>query len=147
MTASRGLDALYLDSSLIVSLVIGEAKRTEAFREYDQKGVSIQSSFLTRVELQSAIGFLPPQARPLADKGWTEFSSRVNFVEVSQDILSDSSLLVRAYRSSHGLRSLDAIHVATARKLVELIPLLVLTADRRQYEVMAALGLRCRLVE
>ena len=77
--------------------------------------------------------------RVASDRGyWT-------LVEVSTEVLAVAETLV----SAHTLRTLDAIHVASAQVFAARVPtsLLFVSADRRQTELAAAIGMAVKRIE
>ena len=93
----------YLDSSAIVKLVVRE-RESAALRRY-LRGRSLVSSALARVEVARAI--MPHGTRALRKVG--EVLSRIDLVRINNRVLSRAATLGPA-----DLRSLDAIHLATA---------------------------------
>jgi predicted nucleic acid-binding protein len=100
---------VYLDSSAIVKLIRQESE-TEALKGWlvaaDQGNpMALASSALASVEVNRAIR----RADPAAASKASEVLAHLRFIDVSASVLSLASTLVPA-----SLRSLDAVHLATA---------------------------------
>ncbi len=125
---------VYLDASALVKLVAAEPE-SAALRDFIADRPGRVSSALTRVELLRAVGrsALGRSGRRRAE----EVLSRVAMVHVSSDILDAAGSL-----RPPELRSLDAIHLATALSLgAELEGMVVY--DHRLIAAAAALDVRC----
>ena len=101
MSAER---VTYLDSSAIVKLVVREAEST-ALRRYLRGRRPVVASALARVEVLRAVLALGDAARERAGV----VLSRIELVRINDRVLAMASKL-----SPADLRSLDAIHLATA---------------------------------
>jgi hypothetical protein len=102
-------DHLYLDSSALVKLVVLEPE-SAALREFLRGHTSRLSSTLAEVEVRRALrraGYGAREQRRAA-----EVLTRIALVDVDRRILRHASAL-----SPASLRSLDAIHLATALSL------------------------------
>lgn len=126
MTAER---ASYLDSSAIVRLAVAEPEST-ALRRFLRRRRPYVSSALARTEVTRAL--LP--AGPAAVRRGTQVLARVELVRVSDRVLTLAGTLPPAE-----LRSLDAVHLATARLLGEDLARIV-TYDARMAEAAEAMG-------
>lgn len=129
MSAER---ATYLDSSAIVKLVIAEPE-SAALRRYLRGRRTLVSSALARAEVGRAL-------LPLGDaavRRGHEVLARLELVRVSDRILTVAGSLLPA-----GLRTLDAVHLATARELGGDLARIV-TYDERMRAAATAIG--CRL--
>ena len=121
----------YLDSSAIVKLAIEERESAPLRRHLRRRG-PLTSSALARAEV----------LRALLDEGEAGIArgravlSRLNLVRVNDRVLNTAGLLLPPE-----LRSLDAIHLATALDLREDIHQLV-TYDERMVDAAKTLGLR-----
>jgi predicted nucleic acid-binding protein len=106
MSAER---AIYLDSSAIVKLAVAEPE-SDALRRYlhPRRRRSLVSSALARTEVVRA---LLPLGEPAVRRG-QEVLARLELIRVSDRILAAAASLLPAE-----LRTLDAIHLATARQL------------------------------
>ncbi|MGA2929029.1 MAG: type II toxin-antitoxin system VapC family toxin [Solirubrobacteraceae bacterium] len=104
MSAER---ATYLDSSALVKLAVREAE-SEALRSYLRRRSPLLSSALARTEVLRALLVLGPAA---VQRG-RDVIAAVELIRISDRILSTAGALLPAE-----LRSLDAIHLATASAL------------------------------
>lgn len=127
MSAER---ATYLDSSAIVKLAIEEPE-TAALRRYLRRKSPYVSSALARTEVARAL--LPLGGA--AVRAGNDVLSRIELVRINDRVLSGAGSLLPP-----GLRSLDAIHLATARQLGTDLARLV-TYDERMTEAAEAMGL------
>lgn len=122
--------AVYLDSSAIVKLVVLEAE-SAALRKFLRRHPSRVSSALARVEVLRAV-------RPHGEAA-TVFArsvlGRMALLGIDDEVLDRAARLDGA-----ALRSLDAIHVATALGLGEDLEI-VLTYDERMRKAASAAGL------
>ena len=121
---------VYLDSSAVVKTVVEEAgsDALDAFlRDYDTHA----SSELARTEVVRAIR----RSQPFALARAFEALEKLVLIELSQTILDSAGLL-----DPPALRSLDALHLATARSLSPQLAAFV-TYDERMSQAGAALGL------
>lgn len=123
--------ATYLDSSAIVKLVVREAE-SAALGLYLRRRRPLVSSALARTEVSRALRALGPAA---LDRGRAVLS-RLDLVRVNERILASAGVL-----EPPELRSLDAIHLATARELGADLDQLV-TYDDRMARAARGLGLR-----
>lgn len=119
----------YLDSSAIVKLVTMEAETQQLLR-FLRPRQTVVSSALATTEVTRAVMALGDRFIRRAG----EILGRVELVRVSNEILKDAGLLEPAT-----LRSLDAIHLATASLFGDTLSGLV-TYDRRMYEAAENLG-------
>lgn len=101
MSAER---AIYLDSSAIVKLVVRESE-SRALRVYLRRRAPYVSSALARTEVLRAMLPLGAAAGLRAD----DVLRRIELIRVGTEVLSHAGTLLPA-----NLRSLDAIHLATA---------------------------------
>lgn len=126
MSAER---VTYLDSSAIVKLAVEEPE-SAALRRYLRRRRPLVTSALARTEVARA---LLPLGEAAVRRG-DDALSRLELVRINDRILSAAGSLLPAE-----LRSLDAIHLATARQLgVDLGR--VVTYDDRLAAAAAALG-------
>ena len=121
--------ATYLDSSAIVKLAVREPESL-ALRRYLRRRQPLVSSALARTEVLRAL--LPSGEEAMA-RGRAVLQ-RIDLVRVNDRILNAAGVL----RPSP-LRSLDAIHLATARELGEDLRALI-TYDDRMVAAATELG-------
>lgn len=101
-------DLTYLDASAIVKLVVEEADSTalrEALRERPRR----VSGAFALVEVHRAVGRRSPAPLP---RRVSDRTRGLTLIPVDHETLETASGL-----GEHGLRALDAIHLATARSL------------------------------
>ena len=123
--------ATYLDSSAIVKLAVREPESL-ALRRYLRRRAPVVSSALARTEVLRAL-------LPAGDEAVTRghgVLQRIDLVRVNDRILNAAGLL----RPTE-LRSLDAIHLATAQELGDELRALV-TYDDRMASAAKQLGYR-----
>jgi predicted nucleic acid-binding protein len=123
--------ATYLDSSAIVKLAIREPE-SAALRRYLRGKRPLVSSALARTEVLRAL--LPAGDEAVA-RGRSVLQ-RLDLVRVNDRVLNAAGVL-----HPHGLRSLDAIHLATAQQLGPELTALV-TYDVRMVAAAKQLGHR-----
>ena len=99
----------YLDSSAIVKLVIREPE-SAALRRYLLQRKPMVSSALARAEVSRAVLAFGPSAQRAAQ----EVLVRIDLLRVNNRILGIAGTL-----EPHSLRTLDAIHLASALSLEE----------------------------
>lgn len=127
MSAER---ATYLDSSAIVKLVVAEPE-SAALRRYLRRRRPLVSSALARAEVARA---LLPLGEPAVRRGG-EILARLELIRISDRVLAAAGQLLPAE-----LRTLDAIHLATAQQLGGDLARLV-TYDERLHAAATASGL------
>jgi uncharacterized protein len=121
--------ATYLDSSAIVKLVVREPE-SSALSRYLRRRRPIVASALARVEVSrvAAPFGLPAQQRA------RDVLRRIDIIRINDRVLTIAGGLL-----PHELRSLDAIHLATASLLGETLGRVV-TYDTRMAEAARGLG-------
>ena len=123
--------ATYLDSSAIVKLVVAEPE-SRALRAHLRRRRPLVSSALARTEVVRAL--LPAGA--IAMSRGREVLRRLDLVRISDRVLDMAGTLEPAQ-----VRSLDAIHLATAQLLGEDLSQ-VITYDDRMADAARSLGLK-----
>lgn len=125
------MSALYLDSSAFVKLAVQE-EETPALRRYIAGGADRRvSSVLLRTEAVRAVRHLGAEALATVREGL----KRIDLVAIDDRILDAAGVLEPKI-----LRTLDAIHVATALALGDDLDAIV-TYDERMAGAARALGL------
>jgi predicted nucleic acid-binding protein len=127
MSAERRLT--YIDSSAIVKLVVAEPE-SKALRRYVSRRGSLVSSALARTEVTRA---LLPLGSDAVARG-EEVLRRVELLRINDRLLRDAGRMPPAE-----LRSLDAIHLASARALGASVRQVV-TYDERMADAAQAAG-------
>jgi predicted nucleic acid-binding protein len=123
--------ATYLDSSAIVKLAVREPESL-ALRRYLRRRYPLISTALARTEVLRAL-------LPLGEEGTTRGRAvlqRIDLVRLNDRILNAAGLL-----RPPELRSLDAIHLATARELGDDLGAFI-TYDDRMGSAAKQLGYR-----
>ena len=139
----------YFDSSALVKRYVNEPGRREVLGLL--RGHDCLTSAILPVEMRSALrrrvtertldsARVPEILRRIAtDRAWW------TVVEVGSDVLRAAEVLV----ALHPLRTLDAIHVASAQLFaarLSIPDLVFVSADRRQTDVAGTIGLTTRHV-
>jgi uncharacterized protein len=123
--------ATYLDSSAIVKLAVREDESV-ALRRYLRRRRPLVSSSLAHTEVMRAL--LPGGEDAVA--AGRKVLSRLDLIRISTGVLDDAAVLLPA-----DLRSLHAIHIATARRLGRDLGTII-TYDDRMTEAAMHLGHR-----
>ncbi|HEX2161464.1 MAG TPA: type II toxin-antitoxin system VapC family toxin [Thermoleophilaceae bacterium] len=121
---------VYLDSSALVKLIVAESE-SEALAAYLGDHPTRASSALARVEVLRATRPHGPRAMARA----RQLLARISLLHLD-DALLDAAALLEADR----LRSLDAIHIASAQTVTSNLAALV-TYDHRMAQAAEDLGL------
>jgi predicted nucleic acid-binding protein len=127
MSAERRLT--YVDSSAIVKLVVAEPE-SKALRRYLSRRQPLVSSVLARTEVARA---LIPGGREAVTRG-EDVLRRIQLLRINDRVLHDAGRMEPA-----DLRSLDAIHLASARHLGPSVKQIV-TYDERMATAARAGG-------
>ena len=140
----------YFDTSALVKRYVDEPGRREVLRIL-RRNECVTSTVLP-VELRSALrrrvaqGSIDAARLPAILKHVAADRPFWTLVEVGIDVLASAETLVAA----HAIRTLDAIHVASAQLFaarVSIPGLTFVSADKRQTETAAAVGLVVRHIE
>lgn len=123
--------ATYLDSSAIVKLAVRE-EESVALRRYLRRRHPLVSSSLARTEVVRAV--LPAGEDAVA--AGRKVLARLDLIRVSVSVLEDAAVLLPV-----DVRSLDAIHLATAGRLGADLSVIV-TYDERMAEAARHQGHR-----
>jgi predicted nucleic acid-binding protein len=126
------VSAVYLDASAFVKFIVDEPE-SQALHDFlaGELGRFISSALL-RTEVLRAAARHGPEALGVARQGL----ERVDLVSIDDRILDGAGLL-----HPDVLRSLDAIHVATAAAIGDDLSVIV-TYDERMIRAAASMGLR-----
>lgn len=148
-TAPRPVVWAYVDTSALVKRYVEEAGRRKVLqllRRHD-----VVTSVIVSVELRSALqrrvseGTLGATQVPRLLKRVVTDRAYWTLIEVASEILVAAETLVAA----HPLRTLDAIHVASAQVFaarISLPGLIFVSADKRQTDVATEVGLTARYI-
>jgi uncharacterized protein len=140
----------YFDTSALVKRYVDEPGRREVLHLLRRN--ECVSSAVLPVELRSSLrrrvaeGSLDAARLPAILKRIAGDRPYWTLVEVGTDVLTGAETLVGA----HQIRTLDAIHVASARLFaarVSISGLTFVSADKRQMETAVAVGLIARHIE
>ncbi len=139
----------YFDTSALVKRYVDEAGRREVLKLLRQH--ECVASAVLPVELRSALrrrvtdGTLQAARVPEILKRVSGDRAYWTLVEVGAEVLSAAEKLV----AGHPLRTLDAIHVASAQVFAAGVSepdLMFVSADKRQTDTAAVLGLATRFI-
>ena len=125
------MHATYLDSSALVKLAVEEAE-SNALRQYLRRRRPLVSSALARTEVLRA---LLPEGDEAIARGRAVLGG-VELIRISNRVLNVAAVLAPAE-----VRSLDAIHLATARQLETDLGRVV-TYDERMLDAAKCLGMK-----
>lgn len=123
--------AVYVDSSAIVKLAVREPE-SAALRRYLQRKAPLVASALARAEVLRA---LLPAGEEAVARGRSVLQ-RFDLLRINDRVLNEAGALLPAE-----LRTLDAIHLAAARRLGDDLRALV-TYDSRMAEAATQLDYR-----
>ena len=139
----------YFDTSALIKRYVDESGRREVLQLLRRHDCA--TSAVLPVELRSALrrrvaeGTIDRERVPDILKRFGTDRAFWAFVEVNSDVLAAAETLV----ATHALRTLDAIHVASAQLFNARLGsdvVVFVSADKRQAEVAAAIGLSTRLI-
>jgi predicted nucleic acid-binding protein len=125
------VSAIYLDSSAFVKLIVEEAESPALWDFLGGEHGRYISSSLLRTEVLRAVAKHGPEALTAARDGL----QRVDLVAIDDRILDSAGLL-----HPDVLRSLDAIHVATAVAIGDDLDVIV-TYDERMIRASSRMGI------
>lgn len=125
------MTATYLDSSAIVKLAVREPE-SAALRRYLRRRRTLVTSALARTEIVRAL--LPGGGEAIA--AGRRVLTRLDLVRINNRVLDHAATLLPEH-----IRSLDAIHLATAGQLGQDLGVVV-TYDTRMAEAAEQLGYR-----
>ena len=125
------MHATYLDSSALVKLAVEETE-SNALRQYLRRRRPLVSSALARTEVLRA---LLPEGDEAIARGRAVLGG-VELIRISNRVLTVAAVLAPAE-----IRSLDAIHLATARQLETDLGRVV-TYDERMLGAAKRLGMK-----
>ena len=124
-------DPVYLDTSALVKLLIHEPESDALIRFIDESQSQMVTSLIARVELTRAVS----RVDDTLDSDISNLLSKQVLLPLTHSIM-----LRAAYLQPFGIRSLDAIHLATA---IEIHPYLasLLSYDNRMVDGARSFGL------
>lgn len=125
------MKALYLDSSAFIKLVVGEPESAALRTFLSEHAARRVSSALLRTEALRAVRHLGPEALATVREG----VRRIDLVSIDDRVLDAAGILEPGV-----LRTLDAIHLATAITIGDDLEAVV-TYDDRMVEAARLVGL------
>jgi predicted nucleic acid-binding protein len=135
---------VYLDSSVLVAIGLGDPRGAQALAIVGSRDSC--TSALSQVECQAGLSFQYATALgglPAAEQALDAILDRMQIIQVTSSVLVHARTLVRRHRSGSGLRTLDAIHVASCgevRSQVGAGAIEYITSDRRQHIAFTSEG-------
>ena len=135
---------IYLDSSVLVAMALGDPRGTQALAIVGARDSC--TSALSPVECQAGLSFqyaAAPGGLPAAEQALDAVLARMQIIPLTSSVLVHARTLVRRHRAGIGLRSLDAIHVASCgeiRAQVGTGAIEYVTGDRRQHVAFTSEG-------
>jgi predicted nucleic acid-binding protein len=135
---------VYLDSSVLVSIALRDTRGSQALTILGSRDA--YTSELSPVECQSGLSFQyasAPSGLPSAEHALNSVLARVQMIQITPVILSQARTLVRRHRAGLGLRTLDAIHLASCIEIQAQLgagAVEYITADHRQHSAFTAEG-------
>ena len=126
----------YVDSSALLKryLIEPDSKRGQSLLDED---VDLVTSRITIVEVRRALGLLASAVeRVLTRANFAHDLESISIVAVDARVCADAASIAE----ETGLRSLDSIHVASARRISD-VDITFITFDVRQAAVARSLGL------
>ena len=136
--------AVYLDSSVLVSIALRDARGSQALAILGPRDA--YTSELSQVECQSGLSFQyasAPSGLTTAEQALNAVLARVQMIQVTPAILGQARTLVRRHRAGLSLRTLDAVHLASCIEIQAQIgagAIEYITADQRQHSAFTAEG-------
>jgi len=141
---------VYLDSSVLVAITLGDPRGLQALAILGSQ--ESYTSELSEVECQAGLSFqyaTAPGGLPAAEQALNAVLARMQRIQVTSAVLGQARTLVRRHRSGIGLRTLDALHVASCAEVQAELgagAIEYVTADRRQHQAFMAEGFLGELV-
>lgn len=138
------MSVAYLDSSVLVSIALKDPRSSQALAILGSRDA--YSSELSQVECQSGLSFQyagAPSGLPTAEQALNAVLARVQMIQITPAILSQARILVRRHRVGLGLRTLDALHLASCIEIQAQLgagAVEYITADQRQHSAFTAEG-------
>lgn len=138
----------YFDSSALVKVYVQESGRAAVLRLLRQHEVIASAILLVEIRgalrRRAAENVIESSRLPSALQQFAKDRAQWNLLAVSTEILERAEQLV----ASHTVRTLDAIHIASAQEFAGRLQahLPFISADQRQIEAAAAAGLMVQQV-
>ena len=143
------MNGLYIDASTLVSIALNDLAWGPKALRHIQKYDEVMTSDLSRVECQAGLSSQLadyPDSLAAAEQNMNRIMNRLLVLSVTTSVVDMAKALIKRYRVSIGLRSADAIHLATANEFKETVGsstdlrLDYLTSDRKQHRAFTAEG-------
>ena len=141
---------VYLDSSVLVAIALRDARGSQTLHVLGSR--SAYTSEISQVECQAGLSFQFAKASsglPSAEQALNAVLARVQMIQVTEAVLAQARTLVRRHRAGLGLRTLDALHLASCVEVQAQLgfgAVEYITADRRQHVAFTAEGFSGTLV-
>jgi len=134
---------LYLDSSVLVAVALGDPRGSQALAILGARESC--TSALAQVECQAGLSFqyaTAPHGLPAAEQALNIVLDRMHIIQITTGVLFQARTLVRRHRSGIGLRTLDAIHLASCGEVRAQVGSAIeyITADKRQHVAFMSEG-------
>jgi uncharacterized protein with PIN domain len=135
---------VHLDSSVLVAIALGDPRGTQALAIVGSRDSC--TSALSTVECQAGLSFqyaTAPGGLPVAEQALDAVLDRMQIIQITPSVLIEARTLVRRHCSGIGLRTVDAIHVASGgeiRRQVGTGSIEYITSDRRQHVAFTSEG-------
>jgi len=135
---------VYLDSSIIVSIVLNDPRGSQAQTILGSR--NCYTSQISEVECQAGLSYQfssAPSGLPASEQMLNTILAGMQIAQLTPTIIAEARILIRRYRSALGLRTLDALHIASCSHMqTQLAPGAIeyITADRRQHNAFTAEG-------
>jgi predicted nucleic acid-binding protein len=135
---------VYLDSSVLVAVALGDPRGSQVLALLGSRDAC--TSELSVVECQAGLSFqysTAPGGLPAAERALNAVLARMQMIQVTAAVLGQARTLVRRHRPGIGLRTLDALHVASCAEMQAQLgtgSVEYITADRRQHNAFTAEG-------
>ena len=140
---------LYVDTSVLVSWATLDSER-EKMLDWKGRFEKMGTSEIAVVECQAGVTWqienkLTDDQKTRAEQNLNRILMMTDLYAIDSIVLGSARHLVKRYRVLKGLRTLDAIHLATALLIHQSLQgtgteFEYLTADRRQHEAFTAEG-------
>lgn len=137
-----------LDSSILVSIALLDSRGYQALAALGSRDGC--TSELSLVECQAGISSNASglaAGLPSIERALNAILGCMLMLPVTSAVVGQARTLVRRHRSGIGLRTLDAIHIASCAEIqAQLGAVEYLTADRRQHRAFSAEGFSGSLI-
>jgi predicted nucleic acid-binding protein len=135
---------VYLDSSILVSLVMNDPRAPQARTILGSRESC--TSQLSEIECQAGLSFqfsVALTGLPASEQILNTILDGMQIIQLTPAVLNHARTLVRRHRTGLGLRTLDALHIASCAEMQAqfgVTRIEYITADRRQHNAFLAEG-------